>query len=117
MRASTICVELLNSKVDHKGYQGDRTPFGVEVVKAVNSPRVKLLYDAYHMQIMEGEPDPHDPHQQGLHRARPHTAECPAATSSTRRKEVNWRARRHRARRPEFRGLHGARVRPNAQIR
>src|SRR6185503_1633015 len=47
----TICVELLNSKVDHKGYQGDRTLFGVEVVKAVNSPRVKLLYDAYHMQI------------------------------------------------------------------
>jgi hydroxypyruvate isomerase len=51
----TICVELLNSKVDHKGYQGDHTAFGVEVVKAVNSPRVKLLYDIYHMQIMEGD--------------------------------------------------------------
>ena len=51
----TICVELLNSKVDHKDYQGDRTPFGVEVVAAVNSPRVKLLYDIYHMQIMEGD--------------------------------------------------------------
>jgi hydroxypyruvate isomerase len=51
----TICVELLNSKVDHKGYQGDRTPFGLEVVKAVNSPKVKLLYDIYHMQIMEGD--------------------------------------------------------------
>ncbi|MBI3652288.1 MAG: TIM barrel protein [Acidobacteria bacterium] len=51
----TICVELLNSKVDHKDYQGDHTAFGVEVVKAVNSPRVKLLYDIYHMQIMEGD--------------------------------------------------------------
>jgi hydroxypyruvate isomerase len=51
----TICVELLNSKVDHKDYQGDHTVFGVEIVKAVNSPRVKLLYDAYHMQIMEGD--------------------------------------------------------------
>jgi hydroxypyruvate isomerase len=51
----TICVELLNSKVDHKDYQGDHTAFGVEVVKAVASPRVKLLYDIYHMQIMEGD--------------------------------------------------------------
>ncbi len=51
----TICVELLNSKVDHKDYQGDHTAFGVPIVKAVNSPRVKLLYDAYHMQIMEGD--------------------------------------------------------------
>jgi hydroxypyruvate isomerase len=51
----TICVELLNSKVDHKDYQGDRTWFGVEVVRQVASPRVKLLYDIYHMQIMEGD--------------------------------------------------------------
>jgi hydroxypyruvate isomerase len=51
----TICVELLNSKVDHKGYQGDHTAFGVQVVKAVASPRVKILYDIYHMQIMEGD--------------------------------------------------------------
>ena len=51
----TICVELLNSKVDHADYQGDHTAFGVAVVKAVGSPRVKLLYDIYHMQIMEGD--------------------------------------------------------------
>ena len=51
----TICVELLNSKVDHKDYHGDHTAFGVEIVKAVASPRVKLLYDIYHMQIMEGD--------------------------------------------------------------
>jgi len=51
----TICVELLNSKVDHAGYQGDHTAFGVAVMQGVNSPRVKLLYDIYHMQIMEGD--------------------------------------------------------------
>jgi hydroxypyruvate isomerase len=50
-----ICLELLNSKVDHKDYQCDHTKWGVEVVKAVGSPRVKLLYDIYHMQIMEGD--------------------------------------------------------------
>jgi hydroxypyruvate isomerase len=51
----TICVELLNSKVNHKDYQGDRTAFGAAIIKAVGSPRVKLLYDIYHMQIMEGD--------------------------------------------------------------
>jgi hydroxypyruvate isomerase len=51
----TICVELLNSKVDHPGYQGDHTAFGAAVMKGVDSPRVKLLYDIYHMQIMEGD--------------------------------------------------------------
>ena len=51
----TVCVELLNSKVDHPDYQGDHTAFGVEVMEKVGSPRVKLLYDIYHMQIMEGD--------------------------------------------------------------
>ncbi|HVR74004.1 MAG TPA: TIM barrel protein [Planctomycetota bacterium] len=51
----TLCMELLNSKVDHKDYQCDRTPWGVEIVKRVGSPRFKLLYDIYHMQIMEGD--------------------------------------------------------------
>jgi hydroxypyruvate isomerase len=51
----TIVVELLNSKVDHADYQGDHTPFGVRVVKGVGSERIKLLYDIYHMQIMEGD--------------------------------------------------------------
>jgi hydroxypyruvate isomerase len=46
---------LLNSKVDHPDYQCDTTPFGVACVAPVNSPRIKLLYDAYHMQIMEGD--------------------------------------------------------------
>ena len=51
----TVCIELLNSKVDHKDYMCDHTAWGVQVVQAVNSPRVKLLYDIYHMQIMEGD--------------------------------------------------------------
>jgi hydroxypyruvate isomerase len=51
----TICMELLNSKVNHKDYMCDYTSWGAEVVKRVDSPRVKLLYDIYHMQIMEGD--------------------------------------------------------------
>ena len=51
----TLCMELLNSKVNHPGYMCDRTAWGVEVCKRVNSPRFKLLYDIYHMQIMEGD--------------------------------------------------------------
>jgi hydroxypyruvate isomerase len=50
-----ICMELLNSKVNHKDYMCDHTVWGVQVVQAVNSPHVKLLYDIYHMQIMEGD--------------------------------------------------------------
>ena len=50
----TICLELLNSKRDHHDYMCDRTAWGVRVVEEVNSPNVKLLYDIYHMQIMEG---------------------------------------------------------------
>ena len=51
----TICMELLNSKVNHKDYMCDHTAWGVDVMKRVNSPRVKLLYDIYHLQIMEGD--------------------------------------------------------------
>jgi hydroxypyruvate isomerase len=51
----TICIELLNSKVDHKDYQCDRTAWAVEVCRQVGSERVKMLYDIYHMQVMEGD--------------------------------------------------------------
>jgi hydroxypyruvate isomerase len=51
----TICMELLNSKVDHQDYMCDHAAWGVRVMQEVNSPRVKLLYDIYHMQIMEGD--------------------------------------------------------------
>ena len=54
-RRITVCMELLNSKVNHKDYMCDHTVWGVELVKRVGSERFKLLYDIYHMQIMEGD--------------------------------------------------------------
>jgi len=51
----TVCMELLNSKVNHPDYQCDHTPWGVKLVQMVDSPRFRLLYDIYHMQIMEGD--------------------------------------------------------------
>jgi hydroxypyruvate isomerase len=51
----TVVMELLNSKVDHKDYQCDHTLWGVALAKRVGSERFKLLYDIYHMQIMEGD--------------------------------------------------------------
>ncbi|MGB5244194.1 MAG: TIM barrel protein [Lutimonas sp.] len=51
----TIVMELLNSKVDHKDYQCDHTPWGVDLVDKIDSSHFKLLYDIYHMQIMEGD--------------------------------------------------------------
>lgn len=54
-RGQCQLLELLNSKVDYKDYRCDKTSWGVEVCRLVNSPRVKLLYDIYHMQIMEGD--------------------------------------------------------------
>jgi hydroxypyruvate isomerase len=50
----TLNVELLNSRQDHGNYQCDSTDWGVALCEMVNSPKVKLLYDIYHMQIMEG---------------------------------------------------------------
>lgn len=54
-KAVNLNLELLNSKIDHAGYQCDHSAWGVEVCRQVDSPRVKLLYDIYHMQIMEGD--------------------------------------------------------------
>jgi hydroxypyruvate isomerase len=50
-----LVMELLNSKIDHVDYQCDKTPWGVELVKRINSKNFKLLYDIYHMQIDEGD--------------------------------------------------------------
>jgi hydroxypyruvate isomerase len=87
----TICVELLNSKVDHKDYQGDRTAFGAAIVKAVGSPRVKLLYDIYHMQIMEGDlvRTIRDQHEYLGHF---HTGGVPGRHELDDTQEVNWPA-------------------------
>ena len=51
----TFCIEYLNSKVNHPDYDFDHMSYGVEVCKRVGSPRVKILYDMYHVQIMEGD--------------------------------------------------------------
>ena len=51
----TLVMELLNSKSNHPDYQADRTEWGVDVCQQVGSPRVKLLYDIYHMQVQEGD--------------------------------------------------------------
>ena len=51
----TLALELLNSRVNHLDYQCDRTAWGRAVCDLVGSPRVSLLYDIYHMQIMEGD--------------------------------------------------------------
>jgi len=54
-KSVNLNLELLNSKIDHAGYQCDHTAWGLAVCERVGSPRVKLLYDIYHMQIMEGD--------------------------------------------------------------
>jgi hydroxypyruvate isomerase len=54
-KSINLNMELLNSKVDHAGYQCDHTAWGLAVCQKVGSPRAKLLYDIYHMQIMEGD--------------------------------------------------------------
>jgi hydroxypyruvate isomerase len=51
----TVCLELLNSKVNHPDYMGDNTRWGVELCRRVGSERFKILYDIYHLQIMEGD--------------------------------------------------------------
>jgi hydroxypyruvate isomerase len=87
----TVCVELLNSKVDHADYHGDHTWFGVEVMKGVGSPRVKLLYDIYHMQIMEGDVI-RTIRQNHEYIAHYHTGGVPGRHELDGTQELNWRA-------------------------
>jgi hydroxypyruvate isomerase len=87
----TLCLELLNSKVDHPDYHGDHTAFGVAVVRAVSSSRVKLLYDIYHMQIMEGDiiRTIRDNREYIAHF---HTGGVPGRHELDETQELNWRA-------------------------
>ena len=87
----TICVELLNSKVDHADYAGDHTAFGAQVIEAVGSPRVKLLYDIYHMQIMEGDVI-RTIRQHIGHIGHFHTGGVPGRHELDDTQELNWRA-------------------------
>jgi hydroxypyruvate isomerase len=86
----TICVELLNSKVDHPDYMGDHTGFGVRVMEGVGSPRIKLLYDIYHMQIMEGDVI-RTIRQNFAHLGHFHTGGVPGRHELDDTQELNWR--------------------------
>jgi hydroxypyruvate isomerase len=86
----TLCLELLNSKVDHRDYHCDHTAWGVEVVKGVNSPRLKLLFDIYHMQIMEGDII-RTIRNNYAHIAHFHTGGVPGRHEIDDTQELNWR--------------------------
>ena len=76
-------LELLNSKVNHPGYLADCSDWGLALCEMVRSPRVKLLYDIYHMQIMEGDVIRSIRRLIAAHRALPYRRQPGAATSST----------------------------------
>lgn len=86
----TICIEYLNSKVDHKDYMFDHIGWGVEVIKRVNSPRVKILYDIYHAQIMDGDVI-RTIRQNIQHIAHFHTGGNPGRNELDDTQELNWR--------------------------
>jgi len=86
----TLCMEMLNSKVDHRDYHADRTAWAVEVAKGVSSPRFKLLYDIYHMQIMEGDVVRTIRDNFG-HIAHFHTAGVPGRNEIDETQELNYR--------------------------
>lgn len=86
-----ICIELLNSKVNHKDYMFDRAEWGFEVVRRVGSPRVKVLYDIYHAQIMEGDVI-RTIRQNIQHIAHFHTGGNPGRNELDDTQELNWRS-------------------------
>lgn len=85
----TVCMELLNSKRNHKDYQCDHVPWGVELVKRISSGRFKLLYDIYHMQIMDGDicDTIRENHQYFDHY---HTGGVPGRAEIDETQELNW---------------------------
>lgn len=87
----TLVLELLNSKVDHPDYQCDSTAWGVKVVEMVGSPQVKLLYDIYHMQVMEGDVI-RTIQQQHPHFGHYHTAGNPGRNEIGETQELNYPA-------------------------
>lgn len=99
-----LLLEPLNSKVDHAGHQCDTTAWGAELIDRVNSPALKLLYDAYHMQIMEG--DLSRTIEANLHRiGHIHTAGVPGRSDLDDEQEVNWKGIAHRLRTLGFDGF------------
>jgi hydroxypyruvate isomerase len=91
----TLCLEMLNSRVaeemkGHPGYQGDHTDYCVDVIKQVGSPRLKLLFDIYHVQIMDGDVIRRI-RQHAEHIAHVHTAGNPGRGELDDKQEINYR--------------------------
>ena len=107
----TLVVELLNSRIDHPNYQCDRTAWGVELVTRINSPRVKLLYDIYHMQIMEGDliRTIRDQHP---HFAHYHTAGNPGRNELNDAQEIHYPAVMHAISETGYEGFVGQEFTP-----
>lgn len=87
----TLCMELLNSKVNHPDYQCDHSAWGVRLCKMLNSPNFGLLYDIYHMQIMEGDVirTIQENHRHFTHY---HTGGCPGRNEIDEGQELNYPA-------------------------
>jgi hydroxypyruvate isomerase len=92
----TLCLEMLNSRVNeemkgHPGYQGDHLDYCMEIVKAVGSPRLKILFDIYHVQIMDGDVI-RRLRQYSEYLGHIHTAGNPGRGELDDRQEINYRA-------------------------
>jgi hydroxypyruvate isomerase len=90
-----LCLEMLNSRVaeemkGHPGYQGDHTDYCMEIVKGVGSPRMKLLFDIYHVQIMDGDIIKRI-RQFADYIGHIHTAGVPGRAELDDRQEINYR--------------------------
>ena len=112
----TMLLELLNSRVDYPDYQGDRTAFGIEVVRRVGSPRVKLLYDIYHMQIMEGNII-QTIRENAEHIGHYHTGGVPGRRELGAGQELNWPAVCRAIAETGFRGYVGHEFVPMREVR
>jgi hydroxypyruvate isomerase len=91
----TLCLEMLNSRVaetmkGHPGYQGDHTDYCMEIIKGVGSPRLKLLFDIYHVQIMDGDVI-RRLRQYAEHVGHVHTAGNPGRGELDDKQEINYR--------------------------
>jgi hydroxypyruvate isomerase len=93
----TLCLEMLNSRVGshpmkgHPGYQGDHTDYCVELINKVGSPRLKLLFDIYHVQIMDGDVIARIRQHKDVI-AHVHTAGVPGRGELDEKQEVNYPA-------------------------
>jgi hydroxypyruvate isomerase len=94
-RKVTLCLEMLNSRVKeemkgHPGYQGDHTDYCIDIIKQVGSPRLKLLFDIYHVQIMDGDVIRRI-RQHAQYIGHVHTAGNPGRGELDDRQEINYR--------------------------